>query len=97
MIKVDALDHVHLYIADPAAAAEWYGRVLGLKVLPSSKRLHNARYMATPNGQYCATIFPGTPPSDGDHTTAFRVSAETFIAFGDALPHAEIALSLIHI
>lgn len=88
-IQITALDHVHLYVADPLAAAEWYGRVLGLQVMPSSgdgtasgKR---PLYMATPKGQYCASIFVGKPPSDGDHTTAFRVSGGVFIAFGDAL------------
>lgn len=91
MIKVAALDHVHLYAADPDAAADWYGRILGLKVLPSSKRLHGGKYMATARGQYCATIFPGTPPSDGDHTSAFRVSGTVFIDFAKALPHPEVA------
>ena len=91
MIEVSALDHVHLYAADPDAAAAWYGRVLGLTVHPSSKRLHNAKYMATPKGQYCATIFPGKPPSDGDHTTAFRVPGRVFIDFGEQLPHPDVA------
>ena len=91
LIEVAALDHVHLYVADPDAAAEWYGRVLGLKVLPSSARLSGGKYMATPRGQYCATIFKGKPPSDGDHTSAFRVNGRTFIAFGEALPHEDVA------
>ena len=91
LIEISALDHVHLYVADPDAAADWYGRVLGLKVLPSSKRLHGGKYMSTPRGQYCATIFPDKPPSDGDHTTAFRVSGRVFMAFGDALPHEDVA------
>jgi len=92
-IAVSALDHVHLYVADPQAAAEWYGRVLGLQIHPSTSALKGKDYlyMATARGQYCATIFPGRPPSDGDHTTAFRVPGGTFIAFGDSLPDPEIA------
>ena len=90
LIEVAALDHVHLYVADPDAAAAWYGRVLGLKVLPSSARLNGGKYMATPRGQYCATIFRGKPPSDGDHTSAFRVNGRTFIAFGEMLPHEDV-------
>ncbi|MEP2531430.1 VOC family protein [Shimia sp.] len=90
MIKVEALDHVHLYAADTDAAADWYGRVLGLRVLPSSRRLKDGKYMATPGGQYCATIFVGKPPSDGDHTTAFRVSGQTFIQFAQTLPHPDV-------
>jgi catechol 2,3-dioxygenase-like lactoylglutathione lyase family enzyme len=91
-IKVSALDHVHLYGADPQAAAAWYGRVLGLVVHPSSARRDPGRmvYLATARGQYCATFFKGTPPSDGDHTTAFRVSGSVFAAFGDGLPDPEI-------
>lgn len=90
LIQVAALDHVHLYVADPDTAADWYGRVLGLTVLTSSTRLEASKYMATPRGQYCATIFKGQPPSDGDHTSAFRVNGRTFIAFGEALPHADV-------
>ena len=90
LIQVAALDHVHLYVADPDAAADWYGRVLGLTVLPSSIRLGAGKYMATSRGQYCATIFKGQPPSDGDHTSAFRVNGRTFIEFGEALPHADV-------
>ncbi|MEO0654830.1 MAG: VOC family protein [Pseudomonadota bacterium] len=90
LAPVAAIDHVHLYVADPDAAADWYGRVLGLQVLPSSKRLRGGRYMATPRGQYCATIFTGVPPSDGDHTTAFRLMGRQFIAFGEALPHPDV-------
>ena len=30
-IKISALDHVHIYVADVDAAADWYGRVLGLE------------------------------------------------------------------
>ena len=90
MIEISALDHVHLYAAEPEAAAAWYGRVLGLQVLPSSKWLKGGKYMATPRGQYCATLFPGKPPSDGDHKTAFRVSGRVFISFGEQLPHTDI-------
>lgn len=90
MVEISALDHVHLYVANPDAAAEWYGRVLGLQVLPSSRRLNGGKYMATPLGQYCATIFRGAPPSDGDHTTAFRVTGRVFTAFGEHLPHEDV-------
>ena len=91
-IRVSALDHVHIYVADPRQAADWYGRVLGLQIHPSSTNLEGKRslYMATPRGRYCATFFPGKPPSDGDHTTAFRVPGTGFIAFGAGLPDPDI-------
>lgn len=87
-IEIDALDHVHLYVADLDQAAGWYTRILGLQVMPSSKS--NSRYMATPKGQYCATLFLGQPPSDGDHTTAFRVPGRIFRDFGDRLAELQI-------
>ncbi len=94
-IAVSALDHVHLYVADPEAAAGWYGRVLGLQVMAQSASLAerglDARYMATARGHYCATLFRGAPPSDGDHTAAFRVPGRVFRQFGAALPHPDIA------
>lgn len=31
--KVEQIDHVHVYVADRRAAAEWYSRVLGLEVV----------------------------------------------------------------
>ena len=84
-IRVSALDHVHIYVADVDEAADWYGRVLGLKVMPVSKFDKGSRYMATPRGQYCATFFKGEPPSDGDHTSAFRVPGTVFLDFGEKL------------
>ncbi|MGI9395225.1 MAG: VOC family protein [Boseongicola sp.] len=90
LIRVAALDHVHLYASDPGVTADWYCRVLGLTVLPSSARLGIGKYMATSRGQYCATIFKGQPPSDGDHTSAFRVDGRTFMSFGEALPQSDI-------
>lgn len=90
VIEISALDHVHLYAADPVASAAWYRRILGLQVLPSSGRLSHGVYLATSTGHYCATLFRGAPPSDGDHTTAFRVTGRVFMAFGNALPHPEI-------
>ena len=79
VVEVAALDHVHLYVADPDAAADWYARVLGLRVLPSSRRLKGGKYMATQRGHYCATLFTGRPPSDGDHTTAFKPVSYTHL------------------
>lgn len=84
-VAISALDHVHLYVTNVDIAASWYGRILGLQVLPSSKVAMGSRYLATARGQYCATLFTGKPPSDGDHTTAFRVPGSVFLAFGNKL------------
>lgn len=91
-IAVAAIDHVHLYVSSLADAATWYRRVLGLQVLPVSERLGDrGRYLATARGQYCATLFVGQPPSDGDHTTAFRVSGRVFLEFAEKLPALALA------
>ncbi len=93
LVEVSALDHVHKYMSDPEAAVAWYGRVLGLKPFATQRDAVTGAggiYMATAAGQYCATFFRGVPPSDGDHTAAFRVSGKAFIAFGNALTDAEV-------
>lgn len=90
LAPVSALDHGHLYVADPDAAVAWYGRVLGLTEMPFRPEAADGRYMATPRGQYCATIFSGRPPSDGDHTKAFRVPGSVFLGFAAALPHDDV-------
>jgi catechol 2,3-dioxygenase-like lactoylglutathione lyase family enzyme len=89
LAPVLAIDHGHIYVADLDVAVAWYQRVLGLQELPYAPRVAG-RYLATPRGQYCATLFPGKPPSDGDHTKAFRVTGRVFSAFGDALPHNDV-------
>lgn len=90
LAPVSAIDHGHIYVADLDAAVAWYGRVLGLTEMPFRPRATDGRYMATPKGQYCATIFPGRPPSDGDHTKAFRVPGSVFLRFAAALPHEDV-------
>jgi len=33
--ELERIDHIHVFVADRAAAEQWYDRVLGLKRLPS--------------------------------------------------------------
>ena len=33
--ELERVDHIHVFVADRAAAEHWYGRVLGLKRVPS--------------------------------------------------------------
>ncbi len=92
--KVEALDHVHLYVADRKTTVDWFRRVLGLLPFGSwrddiANPAHPV-FMGTGDGRFCLSLFPGKPPSDGERTVAFRVSAKGFLAFSDALPHAEI-------
>ena len=83
---ISALDHVHIYVADVDAAADWYGRVLGLEVMPVSKFDKGSRYMATPRGQYCATFFKRkTALGRRSHQRLPGARNNVFLEFGDKL------------
>ena len=86
-ISVKRLDHVHIHVADREAAAEWYGRVLGLQ--PDSELRQWASdpdgplLLSTREGNHCLALFQRNIEDNrtGDHTVAFDVSASDFIAF----------------
>jgi catechol 2,3-dioxygenase-like lactoylglutathione lyase family enzyme len=71
--KVAQLDHVHVYVADRAKAAEWCERILGLTVVPE-----HAGWAADPRG-------PLTVSSDGGNTSLalfqHDIADRTMIAF----------------
>jgi catechol 2,3-dioxygenase-like lactoylglutathione lyase family enzyme len=85
--KVAQLDHVHVYVADRYAAAEWYRCVLGLEVV--------ARYeswAADPDGPLSISPDDGNTdlalfqranpvPPKQRATIAFRVDGAGFMAF----------------
>jgi catechol 2,3-dioxygenase-like lactoylglutathione lyase family enzyme len=90
-IGVKGLDHVHIYVADRAKAAEWYSRVLGLE--PASELSEWAidpegpLFLSTREGHHCLALVQGNIEHNrsGDHTVAFTVSARDFIAFMNEL------------
>ena len=90
--KVAQLDHVHVYVADRAAAAAWYQRVLGLEAVAEF-----ASWAADPDGPLTISpdggntelaLFqrPNLAPPEHRATIAFRVDGAGFLAFLARLP-----------
>jgi catechol 2,3-dioxygenase-like lactoylglutathione lyase family enzyme len=90
---VDGLDHVHVAVRDRQAAAEWYGRVLGLVPAPEhapwADDPQGPLFLATTSGAHCLALFRREPEPDnasaGDHTVAFRTAGAAFARFRDGL------------
>jgi catechol 2,3-dioxygenase-like lactoylglutathione lyase family enzyme len=90
--QVEQIDHVHVHVSDREAAADWYGRVLGLR-----RDEDLAAWAADPEGPLMLTSAAGDtrialfrrPPSGShaaDRTVAFRIGGAGFLAFLSALP-----------
>lgn len=87
--RVDQLDHVELFVPDRREAAEWYERVLGLKVAPWAEHWaedpSGPLMISSDNGGTMLALFTGVPqgaqPTAGFHRVAFRVNAPGFIDF----------------
>ncbi len=87
--RVQQIDHVEVFVPDRDAAADWYGRVLGLSRVASA-----AAWAADPagplmissdDGHTMVALFTGTPQGTaapiGFSRLAFRVDAPAFLAF----------------
>jgi glyoxylase I family protein len=91
--RVDQIDHVELFVPDRHEAAAWYGRVLGLSVVPEYERWAadpaGPLMVATATAGTKLALFTGPPPAGrplvGFYLIAFRVSRAGFDAF---LAHA---------
>lgn len=96
--RVNQIDHVELFVPDRHQAAEWYERVLGLKVV--SKYEHWADdprgplMISSDAGNTKLALFEGTPQGPretaGFHLVAFRVGAAEFRSFLDRLPRLDL-------
>jgi catechol 2,3-dioxygenase-like lactoylglutathione lyase family enzyme len=86
-VRVEAIDHVELFVPDQREAASWYGRVLGLEVL--ERYAHWAEdgplMISSDGGRTMLALFEGTPPGDrplaGFRRVAFRLSGPDFDSF----------------
>ncbi len=91
---VDGLDHVHVAVRDRRAAAEWYGRVLGLAPAPEhaawAENPQGPLFLATPGGAHCLALFQRRPETEGDHTVAFRTGGAGFARFRDSLAELDL-------
>ncbi|MEM9011445.1 MAG: VOC family protein [Pseudomonadota bacterium] len=87
-----ALDHVHVWVRDRAAAAAWYARVLHLRPAETFAAWADGGplFLQTPAGDPALALFEGESARGADHTVAFRVSAEDFRAFVAALPTLDL-------
>ncbi len=90
LVRIDRLDHVHLYVEDRPAAIDWYARVLGLTVYGEThddvSADHPVFLAPRTGGAHCVSLFIGERPTGGDRTVAFHASARAFLAFAEALP-----------
>jgi catechol 2,3-dioxygenase-like lactoylglutathione lyase family enzyme len=94
--RVQRLDHVHVEVADRAAAARWFGDLFALVPAP-----HLAFWADEPGGPLilqggdgapCLSLFERPTRAHGarDRTVALRTDGAGFLAFRDRLP--ELAL-----
>lgn len=95
LVRVDRLDHVHLYVADRPAAVAWYGRILGLRLYGRWREEdptpdHPVFLAPGGGGDHVVSLFVGERPRGGDRTVAFHVAADAFLGFARRLPDPEV-------
>ena len=96
--QVDQIDHVELFVPDRHEAARWYGKVLGLVVVPEyehwAKDPQGPLMISSDGGSTKLALFQGTPEGPrenaGFHLVAFRVRAPSFIRFLERLPDLDL-------
>jgi catechol 2,3-dioxygenase-like lactoylglutathione lyase family enzyme len=87
--RVDQIDHVELTVPDRYQAAEWYGRVLGIRVIGEyefwADDPNGPLMIGTAIGGTKLALFAGEPTgsrrSTGFHLVAFRVGSKQFMNF----------------
>ena len=97
-MRVDQIDHVELFVPDRHQAAEWYRRVLGLKVVPEYEQWaedsQGPLMISSDGGSTKLALFQGVPQGSrgtaGFHLVAFRVGAVEFGSFLDRLPDLDL-------
>ncbi|HUF03789.1 MAG TPA: VOC family protein [Aridibacter sp.] len=89
------LDHIHVYVSDQYEAAEWYEKVLGLKILRDLEGWTAGGGPLTisgDGGNSGVALFARDPEkSDNQSTVAFGVSGEDFAEFIGRLPELRLA------
>lgn len=96
--QVDQIDHVELFVPDRHEAARWYGKVLGLVVVPEyehwAKDSQGPLMISSDGGSTKLALFRGTSQGPretaGFHLVAFRVRAPSFIRFLERLPDLDL-------
>lgn len=96
--RVDQIDHVELSVSNRNQAAEWYEKVLGLKVIPEyefwAKDPHGPLMIGTQDAGTKLALFEGNPQGSqrnrGFHLVAFRVGADSFVQFVNRLQELQL-------
>ncbi|HEX9749679.1 MAG TPA: VOC family protein [candidate division Zixibacteria bacterium] len=89
--RVSQIDHVELFVPERRAAAAWYERTLGLRIVAEYEFWADdpggPLMISTADGQTKLALFVGEPQgqheSTGHRRVAFRVSGEYFLRFLD--------------
>lgn len=92
--SVQQIDHVEFFVPDRHEAAEWYDRVLGIKIVPDFAYWAEdpgGPLMISPDGGHTKLALfvgdaQGKRQTAGFHRVAFRVDGDGFMAF---LTHIE--------
>lgn len=85
-MKLDDLDHVHVFVADRAAAESWYGEALHLKVSPTLAHWAKGGPLMLENESASVrlALFQGDA-GDNRSVIAFRVGADDLVAWNEQL------------
>jgi catechol 2,3-dioxygenase-like lactoylglutathione lyase family enzyme len=88
--KVEQLDHVHVYVTDQYAAAEWYRKILGLEIVEEVEDWADGGPLtiSSDGGSTGLALFDQKARDfEGPRrsTIAFRVGGEGFLAFLERL------------
>ncbi|ART63449.1 VOC family protein [Kushneria marisflavi] len=85
---MDRIDHIHVFVADRAAAERWYQGVLGLKRVTAlevwAEDPNGPLIMANSGHTVCLSLFERAPEPCRT-TIALRVSGEPFLQWQDWL------------
>ncbi|MCU0769016.1 MAG: VOC family protein [Burkholderiaceae bacterium] len=82
---VAGLDHVHVHVRDRAAAARWYGAVLGLRrdrrFAAWAREVGGPLTLTAADGLTHVALFEDERRAGHGHTVALRTDCEGFVAF----------------
>jgi len=83
MLKLESIDHIHVYTPDRARAETWYGRVLGLTRVSEFEHWatqDGPLFLSNPERSVSLALFE-RPPQPTRSVIAFRVTGEDFMTW----------------
>src|SRR6266700_5843281 len=97
MMKLESIDHVHVYTPNRARAEEWYGHVLQLTRVPEFEQWASSDgplFMSNAERTVFLAIFEG-PLQATRSTVAFRVSGRDFLSWREHLCKALLSVEAV--